>query len=96
MRLICGDRREVGEKVSQRMTAVEVVEKRLHRHPRANKARRSAHDLGIDGDDARFHVPTLFQRAIVARADSEGAEAKRLPRPTAGPIFDLTIRRQAT
>jgi hypothetical protein len=42
--------REIIQKIGQRVPAIEIVEQGLHRHARPGKARRSAHDLGINGN----------------------------------------------
>jgi hypothetical protein len=80
MRLLGRHGGEILEEVGQRMPAIHLVEKRLHRHPglsaigRAEadpgKARRRAHDLGINGDDARLHAATLACPPRLASFDS--------------------------
>ena len=67
MRLRGGDRGKILEEVRQRMPAIQIIEKRLHRHPGPRKARRPAHDLGINGDDARLHAPTLARLPRLAQ-----------------------------
>ena len=90
MRLLRGDRVEILKEVGQRMPAIQIVEKRLHRHPGLSaigqakadpgKTRRPAHDLGINDDDARLHATSLARRPRLARFDSAGS-----------PTFTLTL-----
>ena len=80
-----GDRRKIGEEVGQGMPAIQIIEQRLHRHARLSaagsakadpeKARSPAHDLGIDGDDARLPL---------ARFDSAGVT------PPAAPVTSIS------
>ena len=72
MRLLGGDRGEILKKISQRMPPIQIVEKRLHRHPGPDEARCPAHDLRINGDDARFHALTLAHAPTLASLDSAG------------------------
>ena len=45
------DARETFQEILDRIAAFEVIDKILDRHPCAGKARRAAHDFGIDFDD---------------------------------------------
>lgn len=47
------------EQVSQGMPTIQIIEKRLHRHPGPGKARSPTHDPGINDDDAGLHARTL-------------------------------------
>src|SRR4051812_46358125 len=67
VRLLRRDRRKILQKVGQRVPAIKIVEKRLYRHASSGEAWCAAHDLGIDGDDARLHDVTLVRRFPLAR-----------------------------
>src|SRR4051812_32358419 len=56
-RLFAADGREVIEKLAEGMPPLQVVKEALNRHPRPCKARRAAHDFGIDFN--RVHAPIL-------------------------------------
>jgi hypothetical protein len=67
MGLLRGDRRKILEEVSQGMPAVQIIEKRLHKHAGPGKAWRSTHYVGINHDDTRLHSVTLAHRPLPAR-----------------------------
>lgn len=70
MRLIRSDSRKILQKICQGMTAIQIIEQCLHQHSRSGKTWRSAHDLRINCDDARFHVTTLAHCQFLASFDS--------------------------
>jgi hypothetical protein len=72
MHLRFRDRREICEKIRNGMTAIHVIEQRLHGYAGPGKARRPAHDLGVNGDDAGFHADKLAGGMLPARFDSRG------------------------
>jgi hypothetical protein len=61
------------------MTAIQVVEQRLDWYAGPDKARRPAHDLGVDGDDAGFHAGKLAGGPLLARFDSRGLRSGNAP-----------------
>ena len=70
MHLRFGNRRKIREKICDGMTAIQVIEQRLDGYAGPDKARRPAHDLGVNGDDAGFHADKLAGGPLLARIDS--------------------------
>ena len=70
MHLRFRDSRKIREKVRDGMTAIQVIEQRLDGHAGPDKARRPAHDLGVNGDDAGSHADKLAGGPLLARIDS--------------------------
>jgi hypothetical protein len=55
--LFPADRREILEKIIQRVAAFQVINQRASGNTRAGKARRAAHDFRVDFDDGvRLHA----------------------------------------
>ena len=70
MHLRFRDSRKIREKVRDGMTAIQVIEQRLDGYAGPDKARRPAHDLGVNGDDAGSHADKLAGGPFLARIDS--------------------------
>ncbi len=49
-RLLASDRREVVEKIRERVPAFDVVDERLHRHTRPDEHRSATENLGVGGE----------------------------------------------
>jgi hypothetical protein len=79
--------REILQKISQRMTTIEIIKQCLNKHASSNKARRAAHDLRINSDDTRFHVANLARHQILASVDSS---LRRRPHTKKLTTFDLS------
>jgi hypothetical protein len=61
------------QKVVDRFAAFEIIEQRLHRHARAGKHPRAAHDLGIACDDRLFHASNLSPAGLAGNFANVGA-----------------------
>jgi hypothetical protein len=61
---------EISQKLIQRITCFEIVEKIFHGHTNAAKNRHAALNLGINGNDSLFHIEaSTFDRHMIRRQE---------------------------